>query len=83
VQLVHIVNVLVLESLRGSANHLYVFVFQHGKPTLALKRSTAGRVIVKRNEKTVNLAIPVKTFPGPDGKFLSVPDAVYRVPLEY
>jgi hypothetical protein len=80
---VHILNVLVLESLGGSADHLYVFAFQHGKPTLTLKRSTAGGVVVKHNQKTVTLTVPVKTYPGPDGKFPSIPDAVYSVPLEY
>jgi hypothetical protein len=83
IQLVHILNVLVLESAGGSANHLYVFAFQHGKPTLALKRSTAGGVAVRQNEKAVSLAVPVKTYPGPDGKFPTVPDAVYNFPLEH
>ena len=83
IQLVHILNVLVFESLGGSANHLYVFTFHEGKPTVALKRSTAGGVVVKRDEKTVTLTVPVKTYPGPDGKFASVPDAVYKFPLEY
>jgi hypothetical protein len=36
VQLVHTVNVLVFESLGGSANHVFVFTFHAGKPRVAL-----------------------------------------------
>jgi hypothetical protein len=82
VQLVHILNVLVFESLGGSTNHALVFAFQNGKPTVALKRSTTGGVTVQRNEKSITVAVPVKTHPGPDGKFPSVPDAVYTFSLE-
>jgi len=39
--------------------------------------------MVKQNEKTVTLTIPVKSYPRPDGKFPSVPDAVYSIPLEH
>jgi len=83
VQLVHILNVLVLESLGGSANHAFVLTFHDGKPTVALNRSTARGVAVKQNEKTVTVTVPVKTYPSTDGKFPSVPDAVYTFSLEY
>jgi hypothetical protein len=83
VQLVHIVNVLVLESLGGSANHAFVLTFHDGKPTVALNRSTAGGLAVKQREKTVTVTVPVKTYPGRDGKFPSVPDAVYTFSVEY
>ncbi|MBL8292824.1 MAG: hypothetical protein JNN08_13355 [Bryobacterales bacterium] len=82
VQLVHILNVLVIESLGGSTNHAFVLSFLNGKPTVALKRSTAGRVTVQRNEKSVTVAVPVKTYPGPNGKFPSVPDTFYTFSLE-
>jgi hypothetical protein len=77
VQLVHIVNVLVFESLGGSANHVFVFTFLGGKPSLVLKRSTAGGIVVKSGDKAVALNVPVKTYPGANGKFPIVPDAIY------
>jgi hypothetical protein len=83
VQLVHIVNVLVLESLGGSANHAFVFTFHQGKPSVALNRSTAGGMVVKQSENSVTVTVPVKTYPGPKGKFPNVPDASYSYPLEY
>jgi hypothetical protein len=83
VQLVHILNVLVLESLGGSTNHTFVFTFRDGKPDVALNRSTAGGISVKQNENVVTVTVPVKTYPGPDGKYPSVPDAVYTFAIEY
>lgn len=82
IQLVHILNVLVFESLGGSTNHTFVFAFRDGKPTVALMRSTAGGVAVKPNEKTVTVTVPVKTYGGVE-KLPSVPDAVYTFSLQY
>jgi hypothetical protein len=38
---------------------------------------------VKQYESVVTVTVPVKTYPGPDGKFPSVPDAIYTFALEY
>ena len=83
VQLVQIINVLAFESLGGSANHAFVFAFHDGKPSVALNRSTAGGIMVKQNHNSVTLTVPVKTYPGPNGRFPTVPDARYSFPLEY
>ena len=83
VQLVHSANVLVLESLGGSANQVLVFAFHEGKPSVALKRSTAGEVQVKLTQKDVIVTVPVKTYPDESGRFRAVPDAVYRFSREY
>ena len=83
VQLVHIVNVLVFESLGGSANHAFVFTFHEGKPSVVLNRSTAGGIVVKQGESSVTLTVPVKTYPRPNGKLPTVPDARYSYPVEY
>ncbi len=75
VQLVHITNELVLESLGGSTDHAFVFTFHDGKPSLVLDRSTAGGIVVTRRGSAVSLKLPVKTYPGSNGKIPVVPDA--------
>ena len=79
----HTFNILVLESFGGSANHVTVIMFHEGKPSVVLERSAGGFIQLKRMENAVVVTVPPKTYPGPDGKFLSVPDAVYSFPLEY
>ena len=83
IQLFHILNVLAFESVSGSANHVYVFAFHQGKPSLALNRSTAGGIVVKQTESAVTVKVPVKTYPDADGKSAAVPDASYSFPLEH
>ena len=63
VQLVHMQNVLVLESPGGTANHVFVFVFEKGKPKVALDRSTAGGVKVMPADHGVEVKVPPKTYP--------------------
>lgn len=84
-QLVHILNVLVFETVGGSSYHVYVFVFHDGKPRLALESSADDATQVKEDEKdnVVVLKFPPKVHPGPDGKFPSVPDKVYKFPVEF
>ncbi len=82
VQLVHIPNVLVMESRGGSTNHVFVFTFKDGKPIVALSSSTNGGVRVKQTEQAVIVAVPQKMYPGTDGKFPSAPDEVYRFSIE-
>ncbi|HXN50263.1 MAG TPA: hypothetical protein VN893_26675 [Bryobacteraceae bacterium] len=82
VQLVHSMNVLVLESIGGSANQVFVFTFHEGKPSVALQRSTAGDVQVQQTGKDVIVTVPVKTYPDASGTSRAVPDAVYRFSRE-
>ena len=82
-QLVHLLNVLVFESLGGSANHVFVFTFHNGRPSLVVKGSTAGGVQVRQLSDGVSVIVPQKTYPGPNGEFPSVPDKVYQFPLEH
>lgn len=79
----HTFNILVLESLGGSANHITVITFQNGKPSVALERSAGGQVQLRRTEDNVIVTVPPKTYPDPDGKFPKVPNAVYTFRLEY
>lgn len=81
-QLVHLLNILVFESLGGSTNHVFVFTFHDGKPSVAVKGSTTGPVQVRQVSEAVSIVVPQKTYPGSDGKFPSVPDKVYSFPLE-
>ena len=78
----HTFNVLVLESLGGSTDHVAVITFHEGKPSLALDR-TGDNVQVKRTKDEVIVMVTPKTYPGPDGRFPSVPDSVYKFRLEY
>jgi hypothetical protein len=79
----HTFNVLVLESPGGSANHVRVITFRDGKPSLELERSAGGPIQLQRQENSLTVKVPPKTYPGPDGKFHSVPDAAYTFALEY
>jgi hypothetical protein len=79
----HIFNILVLESFGGTADHVLVITFHAGKPRIALRRSAGGPIQVKRLEKAVLVSVPPKTYPGPDGKFPSVPDDHYSFDIEY
>ncbi len=66
-------NVLVLQSPGGSADHIYVFAFQGGKPRLAWQTATKDLVQVTQSQKNVTVAVPSSTFPGPDGKIPKEP----------
>jgi hypothetical protein len=81
--LVHRLNILILQSSGGSSDHVYVFTFRAGKPSLALKTATIRDIPVKHTGKAVILTVSPKTYPGPDGNFPSVPDKAYSFPLEY
>jgi hypothetical protein len=60
-----------------------VITFHDGKPSVALRRSAGGPIQVKRLGKAVLVSVPPKTYPGPDGKFPSVPDEQYTFDIEY
>jgi hypothetical protein len=79
----HTFNILILESFGGTAYHVLVIAFHDGKPSIALRRSAGDHIRLKRDEKAVIISVPPKTYPGPDGKFPSVPDDVYTFEVEY
>jgi hypothetical protein len=79
----HTRNVLVLESVGGTAEHVMVIAFQNGRPAVRLKRTAGGPIQVRRGEGAITVSVPPKTYPGADGKFPSVADVVYRFPLEF
>jgi hypothetical protein len=87
VYLTHTLNVLVFQSPGGSADHVYVFAFHDGKPSLALKTATKDQVEVRQSVKaamSVMVIVRPSTLPGPDGNFASpLPPKQYSFPLEY
>ncbi len=76
--LAHIENVLVFQSLGGASDHLYVFVFRAGKPSLALRTATKDLIQVRQSKQAVIVSVPPTTYPGPDGKYPPTP-----APKEY
>ncbi len=81
--LVHVSNVLVLQSGGGSCDHVYVFIFVKGKPRLALQSATKDQVQVRRiaGDK-VEVEVPVVTYPDHTGKFPPAPIRRYLYPYE-
>jgi len=76
-------SVLVLQSLGGSADHVYVLVFKAGKASVALKAAMGCQVQVKRTQNALIVVVPPKTLSGPDGKFPKVPSSrIYSFPIE-
>ncbi|MBI2681116.1 MAG: hypothetical protein HYX25_08950 [Candidatus Solibacter usitatus] len=61
--LAHAGSVLVLQIPGGSSDHVYVFMFQSGKPSVALKTATNAYIQAKQLEKTVVVVVPPKTYP--------------------
>ncbi len=81
--LAHILDVLVLQSMGGASDHVYVFAFRAGKPSLALKTATKDLIQVQQEQKAVVVLVPPATYPGPNGKFPPPPPLKrYSFPLE-
>jgi hypothetical protein len=76
--LAHIGNIVVFQSVGGASDHVYVFVFERGKPALALKTATKGLIQVKQSERAVVVVVPPTIYPGPDGRLPAQPS-----PKEY
>lgn len=74
----HIENVLVFQSLGGASDHVYVFAFRAGKPSLALRTATKDLIQIRQSKDAVVVIVPPTTYPGPDGKFPPTP-----TPKEY
>ena len=81
--LMHTFNVLVFQSMGAASDHVYVFAFRNGKPSVVLKTATKDDIEVKQSEKSVTVIVPPPTYPGPDGKFPPPPPKQYTFPLEY
>ena len=80
--LYHQFNVLILQTLGGASDHVYVFTFESGIPKLALKTATKDEISVhgERNgrEQTVVVEVPPTTYPE-NGRFPPTPKPkVYR-----
>lgn len=71
--LAHSENVLVLQSLGGASDHVYVFTFQSGQPVIALSTATKDLIQVRQSEAEVVVTVPPTAYPGPDGKFPATP----------
>ncbi|MEP7364769.1 MAG: hypothetical protein ABI972_16050 [Acidobacteriota bacterium] len=67
--LAHAFNVLVVQSMGGASDHVYVFAFRSGKPELALKTATKDLIQVRQDGGSLVVLVPLTTYPGPDGKF--------------
>ena len=82
--LVHLINVLVLQSAGGSADHVYALLFDKGKPSVALRTATKDLIQVVQAERTITVTVPPPTYPGPDGKFPPTPNPkTYSFPIQY
>jgi hypothetical protein len=76
--LAHVETVLVFQSVGGASDHVYVFVFREGKPSVALRTATKGLIQVRQSQGGVVVSVPPATYPGPDGRFPPTP-----APKEY
>ncbi len=66
--LAHSFNVLVFQSMGGASDHVYVFAFRSGRPSVVLKTATKDLIEVTQTGKSITVLVPPTTYPGPDGK---------------
>ncbi|MCX6631313.1 MAG: hypothetical protein NTW28_27185 [Candidatus Solibacter sp.] len=79
--LAHAANVLVLQSMGGASDHVYVFVFQSGKPSVALKTATKDLIEVKQAHNAIVVLVPPTAYPE-GGRFPpQPPPEEYSFPL--
>ena len=76
--LAHIENVLVFQSVGGASDHVFVFAFSAGTPSVALRTATKDLIQVRQSKDRVVVIVPPTTYPGPGGKFPPAP-----APKEY
>jgi hypothetical protein len=89
--LAHIENVLILQSAGGSCDHVYVFAFKAGKPSVALQTATKDFIQVRQSYEAVVVSVPPIVYPEPDfsksppvAKFPPTPKAKrYRFAVEH
>jgi hypothetical protein len=70
--LAHIFNILVFQSMGGSSDHVYVFVFQKGKSALALKTAIKELIQVEQSSQRITVKVPPSTYPA-NGNFPPTP----------
>jgi hypothetical protein len=81
--LVHTSNILAFQSSGGSADHVYVFVFESGKPRLALQTGSKGQIQVRWVPgNRVEVSVPAISYPDITGKFPSERIRKYYFTLE-
>ena len=76
--LAHVENVLVFQSMGGASDHVYVFAFRAGKPSVALRTATKDLIQVRQSKDGVVVIVPPTTYSGPDGRLPPTP-----TPKEY
>ena len=86
--LFHKFSVLVLQTLGGASDHVFVFAFESGVPKLALKTATKDEIRVRSDrsgkQETVVVEVPPTTYPNEAGRFPPAPEPkVYRFPVEF
>lgn len=82
--LAHCAGVLVFQSTGGASDHVYVFAFKSGKPSVGLKTATKGLIQVKQTESAVIVLVPPTTYPGSDGQPRpQPPDRKYIFTIEH
>ena len=81
--LAHAQTVLVFQSAGGASDHVYVFAFKAGKPSVALRTATKDVIQVIQSKDRVVVSVPPTTYPGPDGKFPPTPKPKeYQFPID-
>jgi hypothetical protein len=67
--LAHVENVLVFQSMGGASDHVYVFAFRAGKPSVALRTATKDLIQVRQSKDSVVVIVPPTTYLEPDDRF--------------
>ncbi len=67
--LVHAGSVLVFQSTGGASDHVFVFVFRSGKPSLVPQTATKDLIQVNQSSASIRVLVPPPTYPGADGQF--------------
>jgi hypothetical protein len=77
-------TVLVFQSIGGASDHVYVFTFKSGKPSVSLRTATKDVIQVRQSKGEVVVSVPPTVYPGPDGKF-PIPPAPkeYSFPIDH
>ena len=79
----HVFNVLAFQSVGGASDHVYVFVFHKGKPSLALQTSTKDLIQVEQSDKSIAVIVPPIIHPV-QGKWPPTPALKkYTFPVEF
>lgn len=81
--LAHTLSVLVFQSTGGASDHVYVFGFRDGKPSMMLQTATKGQIQVRRARRNVTVTVPIPTYPDSDRKAPASARKQYVFPIEY